>query len=471
MSSAAGWLGFDLFADPMPWRSTIQSWVDYCYQHDWHLKDDCPNRGMTCHVPPTDSPTTACSAATVYGCRELPRHARRSAGCTGGAMDAAVRSKYHRAMHPSTGFACALWQSMPKGNFAVSPASISAALAMAMLGAGGETAAQMRAVLDLDAGDTGAWAALLESRRTPRVELAVASRLFGEASYVLAAAFLAHLQALGAPLVPVDFVADHERAREQINAWVAEHTGARITDLLPSGALDRLTRLVIVNAIYFLADWATPFTGATHPLPFAIAGGKALQVPTMHQIARLRWAQGDGVTVVELPYVGGELAMLIVLPDAVDGLAAVEHALTPGVLEDWLDALAPARVALALPRFKIDPAAPLELSRALAELGMLDAFDQERAEFSVMDPSDQLYITVCSTRRSWRSTRTAPRPRRRPRSGSSSAACRRSMSRSTSIIRFCSRSSSARPASCCSLAAWSIRRTGERAWLCAQGWS
>jgi serpin B len=143
-------------------------------------------------------------------------------------------------------------------------------------------------------------------------------------------------------------------ARERINAWVSDHTGARIAKLLPRGALSSLTRLVIVNALHFVADWATPFgPDATSTQPFAIDGGAARPVPMMHGIAGLGHAHLDGLTLVELPHVGGERAMVIELPYAVDGVAAVELALTPDVLTQSLDALAPRQVALALPRFKI----------------------------------------------------------------------------------------------------------------------
>src|SRR5262249_19845799 len=146
-----------------------------------------------------------------------------------------------------------------------------------------------------------------------------------------------------------------------INQWVAERTEQRIKDLLPPPSVTAATRLVIVNAVYFLADWAAPFDKAeTTAQPFY--GAQTKQVPTMHHTGSYAIARGSGAALLDLPYQGDKAAMYILLPDKRDGLAEVERNLT-GRLKALQAKLAPASVAVALPKFTIDPPQPLELAK------------------------------------------------------------------------------------------------------------
>jgi serpin B len=281
------------------------------------------------------------------------------------------------------------------GNLALSPASIAVALTMAWAGAGGETATQMRKVLHLE-GDRGAALAAAGGllARSDKLTLVAANRLFGEQSYRFAPAYLDALRAgFGAPLEAVDFAGAPDATRRHINAWVAAATKDRIKDLLPDQSILPTTKLVIANAIYFLADWARPFKKeATAPAPFHVSATAAHDVPMMRQTASFRYAATGGVKLLEMEYEGGDAAMLLVLPDAVDGLAAVEADLGPARLAAWLGALAQTRVAVALPRVTIDPGA-LALVEPLRALGMPLAFDRAKADFSGMTAKPDLYIT------------------------------------------------------------------------------
>jgi serpin B len=290
------------------------------------------------------------------------------------------------------------------GNLALSPFSISTALAMTWGGARHDTEQQLGKVLHAAAPRDAAvasWGALSQALQDPAraLELRVANRLFGEKTFTFEPAFLGQTKArFAAPLEPVDFKNAAEPARLRINSWVEEKTARRIKDLLPPRSVQSETRLVLVNAVTFVADWQTPFEKqSTFPASFTPAAHAPKQVPTMHNALEARFAQRDGVKVLELPYRGGA-ALLLVLPDKADGLAAVEQSLDAKRFAEWTAALgAPQRVNVALPSFKVEPAASLPLASELSALGMPLAFDPERADFTGAgtspDPKKRLYLS------------------------------------------------------------------------------
>ncbi|WP_224247508.1 serpin family protein [Hyalangium gracile] len=307
----------------------------------------------------------------------------------------------------SNAFAVELWGRIREtaGNLAVSPASLTLALTMAWGGARGETAAEMKQVLHFEgsAEDVmGSAGRLLQAWNTSAgpALLRLASRLFGAKDFAFEPPYLERTRtAFGAPLEPVDFRADIEATRRLINDWAAHRTEGRIPELLPPGSLvPEVTRLVLVNAIYFKAAWAQPFSEElTQREPFFVAPQAPRDVPLMHRTGDYRFAQVDGVKVLELPYEGGELSMLFVLPDAVDGLEAIERKLTSAQVADWIDALSRERVHVVLPRFEVNPGGSLELGRVLGEMGMARAFDPDRADFTGManpkNPAERLHIS------------------------------------------------------------------------------
>ncbi|MEO5730813.1 MAG: serpin family protein [Byssovorax sp.] len=290
------------------------------------------------------------------------------------------------------------------GNLALSPISISTALTMTWGGARGETAAQMKKVLHAEgeadkAMDVSGKLVASFGNEGSKVTLRVANRLFGEKTYAFEQAYLDRTKAaFGAPLEGLDFKRAADASRTHINDWVAKQTQDRIKDLIPKGALDADTRLVLTNAIYFLGDWMEPFKKeATRPAPFQVTATAAKDVPTMSQTASFRFAATDGVKLLEMPYQGGEVAMLFVLPDAPAGLEAVEKRLSPEALDRWIGAMAFDRVNVALPKFEINPAASLSLGATLQALGMPLAFDRGKADFTGIanppSPADRLFIS------------------------------------------------------------------------------
>jgi serpin B len=290
------------------------------------------------------------------------------------------------------------------GNQVVSPASITTGLAMAWGGARGETATQMKQVLHFEGGTepvmraAGALSRSLVDPKRPLV-FRIANRLFGEKTYRFEAAFLeATRTAFGAALEPTDFRHAPESAREAINRWVEAQTEKRICDLIPSEGVTKETRLVLANALYFLGDWYEPFTKeGTSPAPFHLSARAERPVPTMHRTGTFRLTRRSGLMALELPYKGEQMSMLVVLPDAVDGLSALEDSLSAAGLDAIVQGLAPASVAVALPKFEVNPAQSLSLGDLLVALGMRAALDPQKADFTGIanpaDPADRLVIS------------------------------------------------------------------------------
>jgi serpin B len=289
------------------------------------------------------------------------------------------------------------------GNLALSPISISTALTMTWAGAKGETAAQMKKVLHAEgeadkAMDISGKLIASFAGADSKVTLRVANRLFGEKTYTFDQGYLDRTRAaFGAPLEALDFTHATDPSRVHINQWVATQTQDRIKDLIPVKGLDDQTRLVLVNAIYFLGDWMSPFEqNRTKPAAFHATATDTKDVPTMNQVEHFRFAAVDGVKLLEMPYQGGEVAMTLVLPDAPGGIDAVEKQLTSELWTKWVGALQSDRVIVALPKFEINPAASLSLGDTLQALGMPLAFDRARADFTGIanppNPADRLFI-------------------------------------------------------------------------------
>jgi serpin B len=301
----------------------------------------------------------------------------------------------------SNAFALDLWQQLraKPGNLTVSPASISLALAMTAGGAKGATYDELAHALHYAGKDISAsYGALSASLQPSGLTLRVANRLFGEKTFAFELAFVDKTKrAFGAPLESVDFKRAPDAARAQINTWVEKKTEKRIKDLLPPGSINPDTRMALVNAIYFLADWQVPFKKeATSPAPFSVTATEKKQVATMQQSSWFQLAKLPGGRLLELPYKGAAAAMYIALPDKADGLAELERTLdakqlaAPGFNSTY--------VQLALPKFSIDPADALELRPLLAALGVKLAFSAEQADFTGIgtppDPNNRLFISA-----------------------------------------------------------------------------
>ncbi len=288
-------------------------------------------------------------------------------------------------------------------NIVISPASVAIALSMTQVGAAGKTADQMNTVLHdlVAAGEIGPINALdqaLTSRNgtfkdtagaDQPVILRIANAPFGQHGLAIVPAYLDTVaRGFGAGLRIVDYAADPAAARAHINGWVADQTEQRIKQLLAEQDVTRDTRLVLVNAIYLKAAWLTPFAEeATVPAAFSLADGTKIQVPTMSTFGSMRYAAGSGWQAVELPYVGDQLAMMIVVPD---DLSSFRANLSDHRFADIGSALGSGHVSLTLPKFRFS--AKQDLATVLAELGMPLAFSSE-ADFSGITTEEDLSIT------------------------------------------------------------------------------
>jgi serpin B len=303
--------------------------------------------------------------------------------------------------------AFALYQRMAApedGNLFFSPYSISIALAMTYSGARNQTAHQMAQAMHFTLPQERLHPAFnklaleLASRTAAEgvkpdqaFQLSIANSLWGQIDFHFEQDFLdllARNYAAGMRLA--DFSRDPESVRLEINNWVSRETQEKVKDIVPAGVIKDITRLVLANAVYFKAAWQNPFPiDATQPGDFRLLDGTAVETPMMYMRAGLRSMQGNSFRAVELPYAGGQLSMLILLPDE-GRFQEVEAGLDDGLLDAAVDALRGGDIILTMPIFKFEWEAK-KLPEAFADLGMKDAF-LEAADFSGMTGSPELYI-------------------------------------------------------------------------------
>uniref|UniRef100_A0A3Q2CFG2 Leukocyte elastase inhibitor n=1 Tax=Cyprinodon variegatus TaxID=28743 RepID=A0A3Q2CFG2_CYPVA len=313
----------------------------------------------------------------------------------------------------NTTFSLALLKKLSEDNSTsnvfFSPFSISSALAMVMLGARGNTATQMSELHHLHCTNHicsddihSSFSQLLGELNKPGAPyaLSVANRLYGEQSYQFVQDYLEktvkHYQA---ELEKVDFSKNSDAARVNINGWVESKTQGKIKDLLAEGSVNGLTRLVLVNAIYFKGNWNQQFNAtATKEAPFKINNNETKPVMMMYQKSKfpLTFISEVNCQILEMPYKGKELSMLIFLPNSMEGttgLEKLEKELTYEKFMDWTrpDMMDDTEVNVGLPRFKLEE--KYDMKSVLMSMGMVDAFDQGRSDFSGMSPANDLYVS------------------------------------------------------------------------------
>jgi serpin B len=197
----------------------------------------------------------------------------------------------------------------------------------------------------------------------------------------------------GAGLHLVDFANAAEDARQSINNWVSKETEGKIKDIIPSGGIDSLTRLILANAIYFKASWENAFEkDATQDGEFALLDGSQLQVPMMtySHPKGFAYAKESGFQAVELPYVGGQVSMLLLVPD-IDRFGEFERSLSGGQIRSLVESFEYKNVLLTMPKFSFE--SQFSLANTLREMGMSMAFEPDQADFSGMDGYRNLFIS------------------------------------------------------------------------------
>lgn len=318
----------------------------------------------------------------------------------------------------NSSFAFGLYRMLKEedGNLFYSPYSISMALAMTYAGARGETAEQMADTLHFilpeerlhpaysDLGEElaqrgkGRELLVIQPEGDPVKEniegfrLSIVNALWGQEGYEFLNGYLDLVERYyGGGLKILDFIDEPEPSRLEINKWASEQTEGRIQNLLPPGVINPLTRLILTNAIYFKARWENEFSERmTQDDTFYLLDGNTVTVPMMHQKTRFAYAKGGDFQAVRLPYLGGEIAMVVLLPRE-GRFEAFEGSLELNKLNDIIGDMAVREVRLALPKFEFE--ADYRLGKTLSDLGMPAAFSYGLADFSGMDGNRELFIS------------------------------------------------------------------------------
>jgi len=301
----------------------------------------------------------------------------------------------------NSAFAFDLYQKLrsSEGNLFFSPYSISAALAMTYAGARGNTEKQMAKTLrfSLDqerlhpaCAQLQAW--MNQLQESGSIKLHVANSLWPQEGYKFLDEYLSLVKKhYGVSINSVDYKSAHETARRTINKWVQDETADRIKDLIQPGVLDPLTTLVLANAIYFKGKWANPFhPHNTSDGPFYISATESVKIPLMALTARVRYGEMESLQVLELPYVGNRLSMLVLLPKEIEGLGALEAILSAKNLQAWRRGLHKTKVYMIVPKFKMT--CQFRLDDTLRSMGITDSFSHLSADLSGMTGRRDLFI-------------------------------------------------------------------------------
>lgn len=331
-------------------------------------------------------------------------------------QDGEVRSDKQRLTNPevdpndqealvsgNSAFATDLYSAIAddEGNIFYSPFSISIALSMTYAGARGDTATEMEQVMhynlpqdDLHPAFNWLDLHLMDLAEAPvhdesePFQLSVANSIWGQKDYHFEKPFLDTLAVnYGAGLRTLNFAEEPEPSREVINTWVEDKTQNRIENLLPQGTIKPSTRMVLTNAIYFKASWLNAFEAQmTSKGEFTRRDGSTVMADLMEQTTEFPYADMGSYKAIELPYDGGDVSMLVMLPD---DLATFEQSFDASTIDTTVDALARERVRLTLPKFEFE--APLMLTKTLQEMGMNAPFGN--ADFSGMTGTRDLVIS------------------------------------------------------------------------------
>ena len=283
-------------------------------------------------------------------------------------------------------------------NIFFSPYSISTALTMTYAGARGNTAKEMADVLHYGVSGEGIHKAFyiltkdIEKSKTEGYQLNVANALWGQQDYKFRKEFLDLIaRYYSGGFNEVNFIGETEKSRKKINDWVMKNTAGKIKKLINAGDIDTYTRLVLTNAIYFKGDWASQFEKElTQKRPFYVEQGKVVDVQMMSREGDFLYTEpNEKLQILEIPYQGDDLSMVILLPRK--GLEGLEADMSSKTLNDWLSMLDEEKVSVFLPRFKFQ--SKYYLGKILTSMGMREAFDDRRADFSGITVKKELYIS------------------------------------------------------------------------------
>ena len=292
-------------------------------------------------------------------------------------------------------FGINMYQQLKKPNASVvfSPLGIYVALAMVNDGAEGETATQMNEVLrsarglDIHQGIKNVNVLIKNMQKDGQVDIATAMSIWPDRDYHFLDRYLLLLKdTYGAQTETVDYKKEttREQALIKINRWVEEKTKDRIKNLISKNMLDADTRMVLVNAIYFKGNWETMFDkAATRKLPFHKDDGSDVPADFMNRTGVFGYTEIEKAQMLEMPYKGGKITMVMVLPNSSSTIKQIEDMMSAVQLKGWILNMQYRKVEVVIPKFQLDYGAVL--NGPLESLGMKLAFDKKRADFSGMD--------------------------------------------------------------------------------------
>lgn len=353
----------------------------------------------TTQPPATDvpAPTSPAPSGELVQTSDHPRNTSPSA----------PQADVTQVADGNNAFALDLYQAIKTNNNLVfSPYSIEQALAMVYAGAKGDTAKQMAATFHFTLDQAKLHPAFntldltltqpaTDTEQGTPFQLSIANSIWGQQGYTFLPDFLDVLaENYGAGLRLADFKTAAEPARVLINQWVSDQTKDKIKDLFPAGSITDHTRLVLANAIYFKATWQHTFEPtATQPANFTLLDGSTVSVPMMNatEAQGLDYVKGSNYQAVSLPYLGDKQSMLIILPDS-GAFADIQASLTADSLKQLQSSLEVKQVQLSMPKFTFSTDTPL--ADTLSSLGMTDAFLPDKADFSGMDGTHDLFISA-----------------------------------------------------------------------------
>ncbi len=312
-------------------------------------------------------------------------------------------------------FAFELYSELDKnqdGNMFYSPYSISSALVMTYEGAKGQTAEEMKSVFHFPENEIlrPNFAAVYNgiNKGTKAYELNTGNALWVQQDYHFLEDYLTTVEGYyGGKAANVDFIRETEKSRQTINSFIEEQTKDKIKDLIPRGAINSMTRMVLTNAIYFKGTWEWEFDKSdTRDMDFKITLDNVVKTPMMHMDpdkARFNYVDLGELQILEMPYKGEEISMLVLLPkqgEAYDrdtgemityDYTLEDIELTYSNLEEWKGQMRETKLdSISLPKFEFDT--KYTMNNALSNLGMPTAFSGG-ADFSGMTEAEQLFIS------------------------------------------------------------------------------
>ncbi|KAH6927097.1 hypothetical protein HPB50_026763 [Hyalomma asiaticum] len=250
-------------------------------------------------------------------------------------------------------------------NIFFSPFSIAAVLTMTLDGARKNTAEELATVLHVKNQRDKVHRRFEKFLKkiykfAPHVEFHVANRMYGDQRFAVQASYRSQLEnSYGATICSVDLAKNHEAVRLEANEWVSEQTASKIRDLLPPGSINADTAFILLNAIYFKGLWNSPFRADnTEPRDFHLDTKNTVKVDTMVQddeSYKMASSKDLRARALEMPYRGGKMSMVILLPDEVEGLSFLEQHLSADRLSTLLGSVERNNsVYLSVPKLKIE---------------------------------------------------------------------------------------------------------------------